>query len=117
MEYLGNYDSYNMTTTPTFIGYKVDEQFVGVNSGHRTTNNGYRSRGLWVDPIFRGRGIGQKLLRATMDVGKSEGCIWVWSLPKQSSWTTYEAVGFEKKSEWFKSELDINAYCFKSLNH
>lgn len=111
MTYLGGYDNKNMEETPNYIAYFLDNQIVGVNSGHKCMDDGYRSRGLFVFPEYRGRGIGVKLLCATIELGKKFGCNYVWSYPKQSSWQPYSKSGFILASDWETSENDINAYC------
>lgn len=111
MKYLGNYDNKNMEYSPTFLAYFLNNQIVGVNSGHQCMDNGYRSRGLYVFPEYRGQGIGIELLKATIKKGKELGCNYVWSYPKDSSWSTYHKAGFSLSSDWEKSETGINAYC------
>jgi GNAT superfamily N-acetyltransferase len=109
----GDYDMDNMSSLPSFFGFIKDDMIVGVNSGHSCPkSNSYRSRGLWVDPRFRGQGIGQTLLRATIDQGRKEGRTIIWSYPRKRSWSTYAAVGFKLESDWKRSETsDQNAYC------
>jgi GNAT superfamily N-acetyltransferase len=117
MCYLGGHDLENMKSVPTFFGYIKNNKIVGVNSGHACPNtNNYRSRGLWVDPQYRGQGIGQQLLNAVKDQGLVEGYKTVWSYPRKSSWKTYQAVGFILGSKWQSSETsDANAYCFVTV--
>ena len=113
MCYLNGYDMKNMESTPSFFGYVVDNTVIGVNSGHACPlNSSYRSRGLWVNPLHRNRGIGQALLNATIKQGQLEGYTMIWSYPRQSSWKTYQSVGFTLTSDWTPSETsDANAYC------
>ena len=113
MCYLDGYNMQNMKMLPSFFGYLINNKIVGVNSGHACpTNTSYRSRGLWVDPLFRNRGIGQSLLNATIKQGQLEGYTMIWSYPRQSSWKTYQSVGFTLTSDWTPSETsDANAYC------
>jgi len=110
---LNGYDIANMQSTPTFFGYIINDAIVAVNSGHACFNqNNYRSRGLWVDPNYRGQGIAQQLLTATIKQGQQEGYTQIWSYPRRSSWPTYQAVGFELASDWEPSETsEANAYC------
>lgn len=110
---LGGYDIKNTESIPSFFGYVRDNKIVGVNSGHACPSDStYRSRGLWVDPLFRGQGIGQTLLTAVINQGQSEGYNTVWSYPRQTSWKTYQSVGFTLISDWQPSETsDANAYC------
>jgi len=118
MCYLNGYDMANMQSTPTFFGYIINDFIIGVNSGHACPNqNNYRSRGLWVDPDYRGRGIAQQLLTVTIKQGLTEGYNQIWSYPRQSSWHTYQAVGFKLVSDWAASETsEANAYCLYSLS-
>lgn len=112
----GKYNLANIEFTPTFFAYMVDGRIAGVNSGHKTINSGYRSRGLYVYPEFRGQGIGIKLLEATVVQAKQEHSVFVWSLPRRSSWRTYQRVGFKLDTEWQQSETsDANAYCHKFI--
>jgi GNAT superfamily N-acetyltransferase len=112
MVFLGGYDLENMKTTPTFLGYFIDNELVGVNSGHKCLDNSYRSRGVYVMPEYRRNKVGQQLLTATIEQGKIEKCNFVWSYPRKSSWNTYKAAGFELASDWEKSETsEANAYC------
>jgi GNAT superfamily N-acetyltransferase len=111
MSFLKGYDVKNMIYHTTFFCYSMDDSIVGVNSGHKCFDNSYRSRGLYVFPSYRGRGIGNELLLATIEQGRKEGSNFVWSYPKQDSWRTYERAGFALASDWEQSETGINAYC------
>jgi GNAT superfamily N-acetyltransferase len=116
MSYKSGYDMYNMNTTPSFFGYYVNDELVGVNSGHSCSDNMYRSRGLWVDPKHRGKGIGKQLLVETINQAKREDARMIWSFPKRTSWKTYNSVGFELTSDWQSSETsNENAYCILEL--
>lgn len=81
-----------------FFGAFLDDELVGVNSGHGTRYErindirSVRSRGLWVDPEHRGNGLGQKLLRAIEQ--PFDGWDMVWSLPRMSALRTYEAADY-----------------------
>ncbi len=110
MLYLGGHDNDNFKFKPHYIGYFLDNKLIGVNSGHKTTDGGYRSRGLWVHPDHRGKGIGQMLLRQIIEF--KGNAFFVWSFPRQTSWSTYQQVGFERTSDWQASETsEANAYC------
>lgn len=112
MCYLGGYDLNNLDPNPTFFAYVIDSEIAGVNSGHRTMNGGYRSRGLYVFEKFRGRGIGTILLNSTIEQAKIENSSMCWSYPRKSSWKSYLNAGFKLTSDWEVSETsDANAYC------
>ena len=115
MQYLGNYDLKNMNYIPVFLAYIQDNIILGVNSGHKCQDNGYRSRGLYVQPEYRGKGIGTILLQETIKIGSLEGCDYVWSYPRKTSWKTYERAGFLLSSDWEVSELGLNAYVRKDV--
>ena len=64
----GNPESIDMNIfnyPATFWGAYLDNKLVGVNSGHKTTDEQYRSRGIWVDPEYRKRGVAQMLFLLT----------------------------------------------------
>jgi GNAT superfamily N-acetyltransferase len=108
----GENDPDNIKFTPTFFGYKDNGKLVGVNSGHMCADGSYRSRGLWVNEKYRKQGIGQELLKVTISQAKTENATGIWSYPRQSSWSTYNAVGFNLVGDWHPSETsDANAYC------
>lgn len=112
MIYLGGIDIVNMKSSPTFFGYKLNNDIVGVNSGHMCNDNTYRSRGLWVDETHRGQGIGRLLLKATVEKAQEEHASLVWSYPRFDSWHTYKAEGFSLVTPWEISETsEKNAYC------
>lgn len=111
MVFLGGIDIKNMETVPTFFGYYIDNKLVGVNSGHKCSDNSYRSRGIFVFPEFRNQNIGTKLLLATITQGYEEKCTFIWSYPRKSSFNTYKSAGFTLVSDWEKSETsEANAY-------
>ena len=116
MSFLGGYDLKNLDFEPTFFAYTIDNNIVGVNSGHKCMDNGYRSRGLYVLPEYRGKKIGVELLIETIKQGTKENCKYVWSYPKESSWRTYRKAGFVLSSSFEKSELGDNAYCRININ-
>jgi GNAT superfamily N-acetyltransferase len=111
MLFCEGYDLRNFDYEPTFFAYYVNDNIAGVNSGHMCCDNTYRSRGLFVFPEYRKRGIGKELLLATIDKGFKKQANFVWSYPKKESWNTYNSVGFTLSSKWERSEMGINAYC------
>lgn len=115
MSFMGGYDLQNMSLNPTFFAYVSDGLIAGVNSGHMCKDNDYRSRGLYVFEKFRGKGIGTKLLQATIDQAMQEEATLCWSYPKDSSWKTYENAGFVLVSNFEPSENGNNAYCMIRL--
>lgn len=110
MKFLQGYED-NSNEVATYFAWVEDGSIVGVNSGHTCKDGSYRSRGLWVNPSVRGRGIGKELLLAT--IKKGQDSTFVWSFPKQSSWRTYHSVGFELASDFKSNVNDTNAFCIR----
>lgn len=108
MEQIDTYDLQNQRFTPTFWGAFDNETLVGVNSGHMTLYNLYRSRGLYVEEEYRRYGIGQKLLLKTISQGYFEKAIGVWSYPNRKAWMTYHHVGYMLASDKFNFQWVTN---------
>lgn len=116
MRYGGGYFGLDYIPDTTYFALLVDDKIVGVNSGHTTPDNLYRSRGLWIEKEYRGKGLGVPLLTAGITKAQQLNCDGVWSFPRDTSQKTYEAAGFTITSDWIISDNDIkNAYCFKKL--
>lgn len=107
--YLKGFSDKIENETPVFLAYIKDGKILGVNSGYKTQTS-FRSRGLWVDPSARGKGIGKKLLEATILKAKEAGSIYVWTMPRKESLFCYESLGFEKTSDFFETESGTNCY-------
>jgi len=107
--YLKGFSDKIKDEAPIFLAYIEDGKILGVNSGYNTQTS-FRSRGLWVDPDTRGKGIGKKLLQATIDYAKKAGAIYIWTMPRKESLFCYESVGFEKTSDFFELECGTNCY-------
>ena len=97
--------------SPSFFAIKIDGKIVGVNSGFMTKERVYRSRGLWVKEEHRGKDYGKTLLMQAIIQGKSEGCHWIWSMPRKSALKTYESVGFKKKGRWIDDGVEFGPNC------
>jgi len=117
MQYLSGYDVtiYNRYT-PYFFAYYIDNNIVGINSAHKSSQTEFRSRGLYVFDEYRNKGIGKQLLEYTVKLGKIEGCEYCWSVPRKTALSTYLSSGFEKSSEFFKTDTsDENCYAIIKL--
>ena len=112
----GSYSMDNFDHTASYFCFQVDGVVAGINSGHMCSDLSYRSRGLFVYPEFRKKGIGRALLMATIDQARFENAKFVWSFPRQNSWKVYESAGFSLVSDWFDDEMGVNAYCKVNLN-
>lgn len=117
--YEGNPDPIDMKIfdyQPTFYGVFMDNKLVGVNSGHRTTDTQYRSRGIWVDPDYRKKGIAQLLFVLTEHQARIEKCEMMWSIPRKTALAAYTKFGFTTVGDFIVTETaDANIYVKKVL--
>lgn len=91
----GGYDvSIYQRYMPIFWGVFENGVLLGVNSGHKTSMEEFRSRGLYVFPEYRKRGVGSQLLTRACSTAKEEKCKLIWSAPRIHSTAVYEKVGF-----------------------
>ena len=106
-----NYDA-------SFFGVYSKQDLIGVNSGHRTRDDLYRSRGIWVDPKFRKTGVAQTLFELTESKAREEGCRLIWSIPRKSALPAYTKFGFETVGDYFDEGMEFgpNIYVRKDLN-
>ena len=112
--YEGNPEQYDMEIfnyPATFWGAYLDNKLVGVNSGHRTTEEQYRSRGIWVDPEYRKRGVAQMLFLMTAHQAKVEGSEMLWSIPRKNALPAYIKYGFQSVGDYIVTETsEANIY-------
>ena len=104
-----NYDA-------TFFGVFSKQKLIGVNSGHKSSEVEYRSRGIWVDPAFRKTGVSQVLFDITAEQALNEGCEMIWSIPRKTALKAYTKFGFMTVGDFFNTETsDANIYVLKRL--
>lgn len=111
------YDMKIFEYKPTFFGVYSKSDLVGVNSGHKTKDNLYRSRGIWVSPNFRKTGVSQILFDMTESQAKLEGCDTIWSIPRKSALPAYTKFGFQTVGDFFDEGMEFgpNIYVKKEL--
>ncbi len=99
-------------------GHWIQLELVGVNSGHRTTDAQYRSRGIWVDPSYRKHGVAQILFTMTEHQAILEECNMIWSIPRKSALPAYTKFGFKTVGDYFDEGMEFgpNIYVSKDLN-
>lgn len=115
----GNPEQYDMNVfnyPATFWGVYIDNKLVGVNSGHKTTDTQYRSRGIWVDPEYRKQGVAQNLFNMTEHRAILEKCNMIWSIPRKTALPAYTKFGFETVGDYIVTETsDANIYVKKII--
>ena len=108
----------NSDNSRVYYGCFDGDELLGVNSYYRVNDQQCRSRGLYVYPHARGRGVGQMLLKYAIDQNRDKGYEFIWSMPRKNAKHIYESVGFEITSDDFTDMPDgtggtyfENAYC------
>ena len=97
--------------SPTFWVVKDDIKIIGINSGFRTSDKVYRSRGLYVDPTYHNQEISQILLKQAILQGKKEYCHWIWSMSQKSALPAYQKIGFKKRGKWLDESIEFGPNC------
>lgn len=103
------------TIEVTYFGAEADGKIVGVNSGFSPKPLEYRSRGLYVLPEYRIKGISQILLQATENKAIEERHITLWSLPRITAIEAYRKFGFKILSDFFDGEYGKNCFVIKVI--
>ena len=96
---------------PTFWAARSEGKLIGVNSGFKTNDDLYRSRGLYVSPEHRGMGVSKMLLKLTINSAKQGGCRIIWTMPRKSALPAYESVGFHKIGGWIDEGVEFGPNC------
>ena len=100
----------------TFWCARSGSDIIAVNSGHRTSQTEYRTRGIWVDPRHRLCDISQTLFALVTAQAVSEHCDRLWSLPRQSAIRAYTKAGFVTVGDYIQTETsDANIYAEKMI--
>jgi GNAT superfamily N-acetyltransferase len=95
-----------------FWGAFVNGSLVGCNSGHKCDEEYFRSRGIYIEPEYRGNGIASSLLNTTCAYASSVGCKYVWCMPRDGSHIVHKKVGFEITSPWFNENMEYGPNCY-----
>ena len=97
--------------SPKFWVVKHGDEILAVNSGFKTEEKIYRSRGLFVHKDYRGQGLSAILLRQAILQGKKEQCHWIGSVPRKTALSAYQRVGFKKRGKWLDKEVEFGPNC------
>jgi GNAT superfamily N-acetyltransferase len=91
-------------------GLFINGELAGCNSCHASSATDMRSRGLFVDPRYRGLGFSQKLFQATEAWAKDQNCQTLWSYPKKEAMGAYLKFGFRL----YENSLQTPTHCYVS---
>ena len=106
------YDTRNFQLPSWYCGMFIDNELIGVNSGHMCADGMGRSRGLWVKEEHRRKGYATEILGETVRQAWLHNATAIWSYPRRFSWMIYERNGFVRTSDWHPCETSPeNAYC------
>lgn len=106
-----NMNVYNLEISmPVYLAIFNNNEMIAINSVFNSDDDELRSRGLYVNPLFRGQGLSSLLLNKSLAIGKNRNCKYCWTLPKKESFYAYEKVGFIKTSEWQTFDYGVNCY-------
>lgn len=115
-EFLGGYNSEIPRSNVWFIGYYDGDNLVGCNSCFMSAKSHLRSRGIYILPEYRGRGISKYLFDKTIEIAEQNHAELVWSYPRLDALPSYLAAGFETIGDAF-NEFDYgpNIWAVKYL--
>jgi GNAT superfamily N-acetyltransferase len=103
--------------SPYFYGAFLDEECIGVNSCIKTGDQEFRSRGLWVFPEHRKKGVSKLLLNEAINYAK---CVrngkMIWSLPRKTSIFAYLSVGYVQTTNFFNEGVEFGPNCFVKID-
>lgn len=80
-------------------------QVAGVISGFKVGDDSFRSRGIWVDPTHRKKGLGRELMKRNIETAQKLNLKYLWSMPRKASWGFYQELGFQVILEIDKYEF------------
>ena len=99
-----------------FLGVFYNKDLVGVNSCHLSSPSHFRSRGLWVDPNHRSKGLAQMLFAETQQLAKTNNADMIWSMPRKTALKSYQHFGFNTVGDFFGTETaDANIYVIQLI--
>lgn len=84
---------------PKFWISCFQNQPIACLSGHPTSQELFRLRGLYVKMEYRKQGVASRLVQVALDYAKSEKYKLAWTLPKTNTLKFYESCGFYKISK------------------
>ena len=91
----GKFDKKIEQSFPYFFAIFDGNNIIAVNSGYLTSESYFRSRGLYVEEAFRGKGFARKVLNATEVKANELGAKFIWSMPRNEALIVYEKAGYD----------------------
>lgn len=111
MAYLGGYDmnikKLYANEAKFFAAMTGGGQVAGVFSGHPTSDQYYRARGLFVFPDFQNNGVGTALVKAVIGAAETAGRSVCWCIPRATNTLFFEMSGFVSVSDPFNNGVEF----------
>ena len=101
-------------SNPVFYAYKENNKILGVNSYFHVNQDQCRSRGLYVYPEYRERGIGTILLKYAIDQNRDKKYKFIWSRPRNTAVEAYKKAGFKITSKIVDNTPDGKPMLYKN---
>jgi len=111
IDYLGKYNLEIMNNKAVCFACYIDNNIVGVNTLLPTSKDMCRSRGFYINPEQRLKGIGKKIMKETLNCANELNFKYVWSMPRKNSLDFYLKFGFIKTSK-FDDQYEFGPNCF-----
>jgi GNAT superfamily N-acetyltransferase len=100
---------------PTFLGLYDNEKLIGSISGHKSSHEDYRIRGIYILPKYRAKGLSKLLFDAIILQAKKENSTQIWSLPKKESFFSYKKSNFIQTTKWIETTYGLNCFAVKAI--
>jgi len=111
IKYLGSYDIDIYTKfKPTFLGLFDNEKLIGGISGHKSSHEDYRIRGIYILSEYRSKGLSKMLFDAVISQAEKENSTQIWSLPKKEAFFSYKKSNFIQTTDYIKTAYGENCF-------
>ena len=116
--YMGGYDANIFKENVDFWAARdrTNKKILGVLSGHKTVDQKYRMRGIYVYEEVRKNGIAEQLFLSLKKRASSLGEQKIWTLARKDSFSFYKKMGFVQDSDWIGDQFEFGPNCYASLN-
>lgn len=111
VDYLGKYNPKIMENKAICFACFDGEEIVGVNTLLPTSKTFCRTRGFYINPEQRLKGLGKILMKRTLQQANDLKFKYIWSLPRKSALPFYLKFGFKQTSE-FDNQYEFGPNCF-----
>ena len=108
----GSYDMSIYSYPATFWKVVDNHKIIAVNSGFKTAEGYYRSRGIWVQEAYRNGQVSTLLFLEVDKQAQTENCHYIWSIPRKAALPAYLRAGFKQTSDFFSDNIEFGPNCY-----